>query len=82
MGHLEPANLIIKMIKDCWFNTNYTLSPGQRFVLQDWVLILCPWHQFPPFCGRGFEQSRLSICDPPPQIRLHDDHGLQGDQPP
>ena len=29
MEHQEPANLIIKMIKDYWFNNDYTLSPGQ-----------------------------------------------------
>ena len=29
MEHLEPAKLILKIIKDCWFNTDYTLSPGQ-----------------------------------------------------
>ena len=29
MEHLEPAKLIIQIIKDCWFNTDYTLSPGQ-----------------------------------------------------
>ena len=29
MEHLEPAKVILKMIKDFWFNTDYTLSPGQ-----------------------------------------------------
>ena len=26
MEHQEPAKLIIKMIKDCWFNTDYTMN--------------------------------------------------------
>ena len=30
MEHLEPAKLTIKIIKDCWFNTDYTLSPDNE----------------------------------------------------
>ena len=82
MEHLEPAKLIIKMIKDCWFNTDYTLPTGQRFVLQDWLLLLCPWHPLPPLCGRGLVQLRTQLCNPPPQVRLHFSHDPQGDQPP
>ena len=48
MEHLEPAKLILKIIKDCWFNTDYTLSPGQWLVLQDWFMRLGPWHGSPP----------------------------------
>ena len=29
MEQMEPAKLILKIIKDCWFNTDNTLSPGQ-----------------------------------------------------
>ena len=52
MEQLEPAKSIIKMIKDCWFNTDYTLSPGQRFVLQDWLLLLLPQHHHLPLDTR------------------------------
>ena len=30
MEYLEPAKLTIKIIKDCWFNTDYTLSPDNE----------------------------------------------------
>ena len=79
MEQLELAKSIIKVIKDCWFNTDYTLSPGQRFVLQDWLLLLLPRHRHPPLPGGGFVQLRFRLCDPPPQVRLqlpHDPHEL------
>ena len=82
MEHLEPAKLILKMIKDCWFNTDYTLLPGQWLVLQDWFMRLGPWHGSPPPIGGGFVQLRIRLCDPPPQVRLHLSHGPQDDQLP
>ena len=82
MEHLEPAKLILKMIKDCWFNTDYTLLPGQWLVLQDWFMRLGPWHRSPPHSGEGFVQLRIRLCDPPPQVRLHLSHGPQDDQLP
>lgn len=50
--------------------------------LQDRTWCLSPTQDAPPFLGGGLEQLLLLKDRPPPQLRSHQDQGLQWDQPP
>lgn len=50
--------------------------------LQDRMWCLSPTQDAPPFLGGGLEQLLLLRDRPPPQLRSHQDQGLQRDQPP
>lgn len=50
--------------------------------LQSRAWCFSPTQGAPPFLGGGLEQRRLLRDRPPPQLRSHQDQGLQRDQPP
>lgn len=54
----------------------------QGMGLQSRAWCLSPAQGAPPFLGGGLEQLRLLRDRPPPQLRSHQDQGLQRDQPP
>ena len=56
--------------------------PGQGLLLQVLDLIFSPEHSCPPWLGVGSEQSLVLLCDPPPQVLVHDDQELQAVHPP
>lgn len=59
-----------------------TAAVPQGAGLQSRAWCLSPTQGAPPFLGGGLEQLRLLRDRPPPQLRSHQDQGLQRDQPP
>lgn len=59
-----------------------TTAVPQGMGLQDRMWCLSPTQDAPPFLGGGLEQLLLLRDRPPPQLRSHQDQGLQRDQPP
>ena len=59
-----------------------TTAVPQGMGLQSRAWCLSPTQGAPPFLGGGLEQLRLLKDWPPPQLRSHQDQGLQRDQPP